>query len=152
MTAVGFIVPGNAVPWSLVRAAGTFTRTPGKVKAYKALVRAHAMRAVGLAKRSGMTWPLDAKYRVSLVVHRKDWQRCDVDRLVNAILDGMTGVVYEDDRHAFVRAVEVVVGEPDAKRPRVVVGVRVVEQRELDAWADLNARYAVGDAAARGAA
>lgn len=133
MTQLAFVVPGNPVPWSLTVARGAFARLDPKAKAYKLLVQSHALRAVQQAKRVGVAWPTDAVYDVQIAIRRRTRQRFDVDRLLNCVLDAMTGVVYVDDRAAFVRTVIAIVGEPDAKGPRVSVLVRAVPAALIDA-------------------
>lgn len=136
MSVIAFVVPGNPIPWArALESKGRRFNDP-RVEAYKSSVRAHALRARQRARLVvGIDWPLDAIYALTCVVRRSDWDRCDVDRLLNACADACVGVLYEDDRHRFLRGARVEVGLPMKASPQLGVIVRVRTEAEQEAIA-----------------
>lgn len=142
MSVISFIVPGSPIPWARAREHNGRRFNDPAVEAYKALVRAHALRARQVAlTKAGIVWPLDAIYQLTCVCERRDWRRMDADRVLNACADALVGVLYEDDRHAFLRDARVLVADPsDAPRLGVIVRVRDKEYHRAlvrDAWTEI---------------
>ena len=94
-----FVIPGHAVPFTRVgRNPSTGrTYTPTHYAKYKGLAGRSAALAL-MARHMLGTWPLDARYRVSIRVYLGARVTSDVDNLGKAILDGCNGVAWEDDR------------------------------------------------------
>lgn len=131
MTALSFTVPGDLVPKAREkigrrRDGKPIAYTPPRTKSYKTVVARCALAARQRVKRAGVAWPMDAAYRVVVVVVRSTAQRFDADRALNAILDALTGVLYEDDRSRFVCDARVIVADVDASNPRTLVIVEVI--------------------------
>lgn len=97
MTAISFVVPGTPIPKARPRVYGKRTITDPRTVAYEALVRMHALKARQLAKRSGIAWPLNAEYRVSIRFFVPDKRRRDVDNLLKSVLDACNAVLWDDD-------------------------------------------------------
>lgn len=117
-----FVVPGDVVPWARARRGrnGTTFNDP-RVEQYK---RGVQLRALAERPRG---WRLDRTYRVSVEITRSSWQRFDLDRAINSILDGLVGVAFVDDMARYVREVSAHVNEPDREQPETRVTVEVVE-------------------------
>lgn len=134
MTALAFSIPGDIVPWQRALRSGSRTYNDPRVEAYKGKVRLHALAARQRVKRSGISWPLDGVYRVTVIVRRSDWKRMDADRALNVIADGCVKVLYEDDRHAFLRDARILIGSPSVACTSVIV--EVVSAFEVDCDAE----------------
>lgn len=137
MTAIAFVVPGRPLTWQRrVDPRGRFDARGKAAAAYQVLVRDHARRAVGFAKRSGMTWPLDAEYGVRVVGVWPDAREGDEDRLRSLVYDALEGVCYATDRQVKINDGGGI-GSPSKGSPRLVIRARVIEMPfERDALAD----------------
>lgn len=126
---LGFFVPGPCVPLArprVVRARGKVVRsfTPEKSQSYKQHVAARALQA--RCRIDG--WRLDwGRYHVETVIYR-DQHGFDLDNAMKGLWDGMTGVVWDDDRavvSTFAEFVDCEEGFVVNEKPWSV-GVRVV--------------------------
>ena len=106
---VRFVVPGRPTPKArprVVRAGGRARAyTPEATKAFEEAVGWEAKRA---GARRPVQWPVEV--RVKFVVRHR---RADLDNLVKAVLDGMRGVVYEDDSQVVRLEAEVLEGREE---------------------------------------
>lgn len=128
---ISFVVPGNPIPWARAGGNGKRRFNNPKVTAYKELIREHAERTRDVAvAKLGIGWPQDAIYAVSCCVRRKDWLRMDADRVLNNLADACQGILYEDDRHKFLRDAHVLVGDPIKDAPYLGVIVQVRDAKE----------------------
>ena len=121
---IEFQVPGPPVPKARPRVAGGRTYTPKPTKDYERLVRWSGQIAMWDASMKPITGPVEAflafalPYPASWSKRKREsntWAvgRVDLDNLVKAVLDGLNGICYGDDRQ--VCRVEVVKrygGEP----------------------------------------
>lgn len=97
--AVEFPVPGRPVPWQRRESAGGGRSwTPQRTREYEERVGLLG-RAAGLTPRSGPV-------AVEIDVYVSDGRVGDVDNYAKAVLDGLTGVAYEDDRQVVRLVVE----------------------------------------------
>lgn len=128
---ISFLVPGNPIPWARAGGNGKRRYNDPKVTSYKELIGWHALRARNAANiKLGLVWPLDGIYSVTCVVHREDWSRIDGDRVLNNLADACNGILYEDDRHAFLRDGRFIIADPDPVRPHLGVLVHTRTPRE----------------------
>lgn len=139
---ISFRIEGNVVPWSVKTDGRGHIIPDPRARAWKAKARAHAQRALGLARRAGLTWSLTEAYRVEVYVVRETWQRFDADRALNSCLDALTGVLYEDDRTRFVRSARIDVGEPVRGGAFTAILVTAMMPAELAAHDALRAKVA----------
>lgn len=131
MTALVFAVPGRPLTWQRPPEAGKgrFDARGKAATAYALIVRNHARRALGLARRAGITWPLDAEYGVHIVGVWPDAREGDEDRLRSLVYDALQGALYGSDRQVKVNDGGGI-APPDKRHPRLVVTVRVVTAAE----------------------
>ena len=117
MKALMFEVPGPPVPKARPR-AGRWGRfyTPQKTVAYERHVGSCALAAV-LANRK---WVKTSEYQVQLDIYYRDKRSGDLDNLEKSILDGMQGVVYDNDKQV---AASIKRRHYDKEHPRVCVKV-----------------------------
>ena len=99
MTTLAFSVPGRPVPCARPRTVRTktgktVTYTPARVQKYKSAVGFHALAARQRLAR----WPLNATYRVAIVVTIASGVFGDVDNYGKSVLDGCTRVLWADDK------------------------------------------------------
>lgn len=127
MTEIRFTVPGPSVPKARPRVIqyetdeGLQSRgvTPARTEAYETIV--------GYAARAVCPWDASTNQPVSIVMwfYMPDRRRRDLDNAIKAILDGITGVLIEDDNQVVhLEACKSV----DRDNPRTEVVVRVVEE------------------------
>lgn len=136
MTCLLFTIPGRPLTWQRPPEAGKgrFDARGIAATKYAALVHDHARRAVGLLKRSGIAWPLDAEYGVRVIGVWPDGREGDEDRLRSLVYDALQGACYASDRQVKINDGGGV-AEPDKRSPRLVVAVRVIGDRERSALA-----------------
>ena len=68
-------------------------------------------------------WPLDARYEITITMHEHDRRSRDWDN-VKGVCDGLTGIVWNDDRQ--IDRAHVYRGEVRKSAPCVVVAVEVI--------------------------
>lgn len=99
-----FFVPGQPVPKGRPRMGKGGCYTPQRTKDYEKRVWVHAKKA-GCRKLSGSV-------HLELFFHMNRPSRADVDNLAKSVLDGLNGVLYNDDRQITTLSVtKVHVGE-----------------------------------------
>lgn len=88
-------VPGRPVPKGRpmlgVRGRKAFVYTPERTKEYEQTVGWHARAAVQVCEA------LECPVAVAIDLYLHGKRRIDVDNCAKSILDGMNGIVYEDD-------------------------------------------------------
>lgn len=124
-------VAGEA--WHAIRwdrdPSGVLRRRPEPWPAREDCAREKAKLRRRRGVRCACAW-CSAEFALSLVICLPDRRTRDLDNVEKAILDGLTGVLWYDDRQAFVERKE---KRLSPERPRVEVVVRVIEQQaELD--------------------
>lgn len=127
-TVLRLVIPGDPVGKERARVFrkqnpnGTvITRavTPEKTRAYEEKIRTLAQIAVNQARWS---WAKDDRFSVVMKIYRSHWDAgADLDNVIKTI-DGLTGIVWKDDR--YVRGIGAAFQDPDPKNPRVEVEVR----------------------------
>jgi Holliday junction resolvase RusA-like endonuclease len=129
VTTLAFAVPGKAVPKGRPRVFRGHAITPKRTRRYEELVAFHADAAVERLRDAGFTWGLDADaYRVTLIVFAGDKRHSDVDNLAKSLLDGCTGILWNDDYQVHdLRVVRAL----DRKDPRVFVLVSDTTRADL---------------------
>lgn len=127
---IEYTVPGPAVPKARPRfdMRSKVTYTDERTKIYE--------RTVGMFARVAMRGmlPVTGEVAVNIAVEllrpkgqknvchsRKCVGKADVDNYAKAILDGMNGIVYDDDRQVSKLCVEKLYGEQDLVKVRVTV-------------------------------
>ncbi|HSM93446.1 MAG TPA: RusA family crossover junction endodeoxyribonuclease [Anaeromyxobacteraceae bacterium] len=85
------VVPGKPVPKGRPRLGSGHAYTPAETRAYESTVAFYALQA----RQRVASWPLDARYRVDLVVRRKG--RYDLDNIAKAALDSCNRLLWKDD-------------------------------------------------------
>lgn len=86
------IIDGPPVPKMRARAGrGGHHYTPDKTRRYEELIAQRAM----LQRPRG--WPLDAEYRVSLLVVFPDRRTRDADNVLKSVLDASNKILWKDD-------------------------------------------------------
>jgi Holliday junction resolvase RusA-like endonuclease len=89
---IKFFVPGKAIPKQSYRAVKGGGYTDPKVKAWQETISWNARDAVHMQE-----W-YTGDLEVSLLFVLPDNRRKDLDNLSKAVLDGMNGIVYADDK------------------------------------------------------
>lgn len=125
---IQFTVEGNPIPKGRPRVVlrqrpegyRTHAFTPPQTKAWE--------RVVGWTARQVMDGrePLTGDIAVVLEFFRANEIRCDLDNLAKAVLDGMNGICYQDDRQI---AEMVLYRLLDRKNPRVEVQIIPLEDQ-----------------------
>ena len=114
-------VPGRPVPKGRprlgVRGSKAFIYTPERTKEYEQTVGWHARAAVQGCKA------LECPVAVTIDLHLHGKRRIDVDNCAKSILDGMNGIVYEDDNQVVDLRVRKL-RESNRKKQRVEIEVR----------------------------
>lgn len=88
-------VPGDPMPKERPVVVGRRGITPHKTREYERRVGVYGLQARGEYNR-GRTWDLTGWYRVDLRFCRET-ARGDADNVLKSVLDGLRGVLYEDD-------------------------------------------------------
>lgn len=109
---ITFDVPGQPVPKQRPRVVGKQAFTPARTRIYEQQVGWLARRAV-----DGME-PFADDVSLRLLFRRSGKLRADLDNLVKAVLDGLSGVLFEDDRQIVYIEARVEYG---SKNPGVLV-------------------------------
>jgi Holliday junction resolvase RusA-like endonuclease len=118
-----FEIPGPPQPKERARRNNTTGRwyTPERTRLYER----HARSCATVARMSlGRPWPMDAAYRVEIVIYMPDRRTRDGDNVFKAVADAGNRVLWNDDRQ--IKQHEVTL-ELDRERPRVEVRVEVLE-------------------------
>lgn len=94
MRAVRIRIPGRPVPKERPRRGkGGRWYTPRRTAQYEQLI-GHMARAL----TAGRDWPTDGSYQVDVTVRHSSKRPPDLDNILKTVLDGLQGVLYEDDR------------------------------------------------------
>lgn len=122
---LAFTVPGKPVPKQRARkGAGGRWYTPQATRQYEATVGWAAVAARNAWQRTGkrLLWPLDAQYAVTIRVTPQTRRRMDLDNAAKSLLDGITGVLWNDDS----QVARLVVERTDLGEPSVNVIVTAI--------------------------
>lgn len=120
------IVPINPLPKQSYRARnGRGGYIPKRLKDYEDKLRARAAEAMG----PKATLPAGRMVKVEAVFGRRTMHKVDTDNLFKGLLDGLKGVVFEDDDQVRVLYGEKILGQRD----QAFVYVRVYDLGE-DGW------------------
>lgn len=89
-----FSIPGQPLPKARPRVNTRTGRayTPSKTRAWERTVAWHARLALGAQE------PLEGDVALALRFRRQTRRRADTDNLVKAVLDGLNGIAYRDDK------------------------------------------------------
>lgn len=128
---LSFQVPGHPIGWQRTGGNGKRRFTPKKTRDYERAIGLAASRApfqheghVLMRDSHGVYWPMDAEYRVSFHAYFKDRRHGDMDNIAKALLDGMEGIVYTNDKR--VAGFGQCDRSIDRENPRLVVVVEVL--------------------------
>jgi crossover junction endodeoxyribonuclease RusA len=113
---IHILVPGPPVPCGRARSGLGRTYTPAKTRAYEQHVALLARLAVARAKWNP---PEGSTFAVTLDVYRAR-RTGDIDNFLKAVLDGMNGIVFPDDRLVVAATVRLHV---DTAYPRAEIAV-----------------------------
>lgn len=116
-----FLVPGRPIPKARARVVAGGAFTPKSTRQYERSIGQAALFGL-MARQSVASWPLDARYRVSIVATFPTRHRCDIDNVAKAVLDGCNGVLWDDDSQVDALSIE---RAYDPTRPGVSVRVEV---------------------------
>lgn len=87
------VIPHNPIPKARARVTRRgHAYTPQRTRDWEATVAMHARQVWGQRE------PLRGRLRVRIEFYRKTRRVCDLDNLIKAILDGLEGVVFANDR------------------------------------------------------
>lgn len=117
------------IPWDALASSNTrHTRKGGTAHGYgyKQAREAIYVHALDQHRSNRPAYP-EEKVDVRLTFHAPDFRRRDEANYLKALLDGLQGVIYEDDwqvaRLTYLR------GQPDADNPRVEIRVQPMPER-----------------------
>jgi Holliday junction resolvase RusA-like endonuclease len=129
-TLVKFFVEGEPRPKQSFRVAGRGRGyTPARVKAWQTDVACDAYRAMRMIGRFSQPFETDM-LAVRLIFFLGNNRRVDLDNLSKAVLDGLNGICYGDDRQiADLHLSKLIVANTNQK-PGVNVFVRAYQQKE----------------------
>ena len=120
LTSWTFVVRGPPQPKERARRGkGGRWYTPERTRAYEAAVR--NMAALSRHRR----WPVDRQYAVTVTAYFADGRARDVDNVLKAVLDGLAGVAFSNDRQ--VVETHAYRGGVDRDDPRTHVTISTVE-------------------------
>lgn len=108
-------IPGKVETNHRARVARGRAYHDAAYRAYKDAVRLHAL------SQRPRGWETTGTFAVVVTLHEPDRRRRDLDNL-KAIMDGMRGVMFNDDK--WVDDLRYVRGAVDRERPRVEVAIR----------------------------
>jgi Holliday junction resolvase RusA-like endonuclease len=115
VNAIRVVVGGSPVGKQRPRLGkGGHVYTPARTRRYERTVK---WSALGARPRS---WSLSGVYRVDAEAWFPDARRRDGDNVLKSVLDGMIGVLYEDDSQVVVAVVSKGI---DRENPRTVIVV-----------------------------
>lgn len=124
MRSVVFVVVGDPVGKERARSGSNSARhlTPKKTREYEHHV---AWSAVDVLERTmpcdRELWPTECQVYLDLNIYHRNGRKPDSDNVVKAIADGLSGILWKDDRHVLPRVwLET---WPD-KCPRVEVSIK----------------------------
>jgi Holliday junction resolvase RusA-like endonuclease len=116
---LSFVIPGPPRPKQRARRGRNgHWYTPKETRAYEGVVHWYAARA-----RARKRWPMDASYRVEVVLYMPDRRTRDGDNVLKSIQDGANGVLWKDDRQVVETTVR---KDLDRDDPRAEVVVEVL--------------------------
>jgi Holliday junction resolvase RusA-like endonuclease len=104
---IRFSVPGNPVPKQSFKMGHHGGYTPARIKAWQDAVSVAARDAA--AGQAPYTTPLE----VSLSFYLPTRRRMDLDNLSKAVLDGMNGIIYGDDKQIVILHLSKCYNEPE---------------------------------------
>lgn len=90
-------VPGDPQPKQRARVAGGHAYTPRRTSDYEQRIAAHALQARQEWQRGREAWPLTGTYYAVRVAFARDVLTGDSDNVVKAVMDGLRGVLFDDD-------------------------------------------------------
>jgi len=122
---VTFFVQGEPRPKQSFRVSGRGGYTPARVKSWQTDVACDATIAMREIVRFNL--PFQTDLAVTLEFTLGDHRRIDLDNLSKAVLDGLNGIVYADDRQIVELHLKKVVRENKKQPIGVSVTVRAVE-------------------------
>lgn len=96
-------VPGDPQPWERHAGSGARSFTRSRTREYENRVAAHALQTRQERQRGRGAWPLTGVYYSVSIAFRRETLRGDADRVQNAVLDGLRGVLFDDDNFRVVR-------------------------------------------------
>lgn len=111
-----FVVAGPPLTWKRTNAFNGRRITPREQRDYQSLIR-----SVGTVHRP-IGWPMDARYRLHVVVFRKA-DAGDFDNFAKNVADALQGALYDNDRR--IKDGRCVL-EIDRKNQRIEVEVEVL--------------------------
>lgn len=115
MSAIRVVVGGSPVGKQRPRLGkGGNVYTPARTRRYERTVQ---WSALGARPR---TWSLSGVYRVEVEAWFADARRRDGDNVLKSVLDGMIGVLYDDDSQVVVAVISKGI---DRENPRTVIVV-----------------------------
>jgi crossover junction endodeoxyribonuclease RusA len=119
---IAFVIPGPPRPKQRARRGRNgHWYTPVETREYERRVKVWAFRAAYMHDEG---WPMDAAYRVEVVLYMPDKRTRDGDNVLKSIQDGANGVLWRDDRQVVETTVR---KDLDRDDPRAEVVVEVVQ-------------------------
>jgi len=113
--AIYITVPGKPVGKERPRMGKHGVYTPTKTKKFERLVYVSAL------ERRPWGWSREGRFDIEVSCYFPDLHRRDVDNVLKSVMDGMKGVIYDDDAQVSVAKVK---GMLDRERPRTEIIVR----------------------------
>ena len=135
MQRLTFVVPGPPVAWHRPQQTSRTGRIDGRgVRTYKHSDDRRYQKAVSTAaiaalrnwrSESDQPWDATGEWALGFSLYVHDLRRRDLDRLVNNIMDGLIGTVYDDDSQVcgFLPSSK----RLDRKQPRCIITVHRIE-------------------------
>lgn len=119
---ISFTVYGNPIPKARPRVTGHGTYTPQRVKDWQNCVAATHRQTCEPVTLTG-------SIQLTLHFYRKDRRRVDLDNLIKAVMDGLTGVAWADDSQICHIVASV---QRDKDNPRVEVAIEYQPRGEKE--------------------
>lgn len=115
-------IPGKPQPKQRARRGkGGRFYTPRETRDFE---RSVAQYGLGARMRTGERWSLVASYRVRVECFMPDRRKRDADNVAKAVLDGLNGILWDDD----TQVVELTTTKAvDRENPRTVVTVEIIQ-------------------------